>query len=392
MSGLMYQSNVDPSNMQEANKWYNWALQIAINSGDYEALWRNADKYQKTNFRTSPQMTAYGYIKELEGQSSNKNEKRETITTMKKMLKMWESKIESETKQKEESEKAFELLKESYIVPQVQNNVAYTSTQQNASTTSITTAKQIAHNKAVALQAQTKIDNAAQSSAFWALRSGEVSAASQMASPYSKQTIQGKQNYVIESQANRDKARVAAEKRTEEIQKARLEAAERNAQMISVSENTKVMPSYDAQSQNYNNSVSNNNVNPAALYTPQPVNSNGNSQNSSVSGGVNVNANYNYATQMNDFSNQNPTGQVNMGQAPQPYGYTGGKSSIPIENEVNTSLLGGDIQHQESEINTNVGYLPEMNDPQDTIGFSQVGSAGIALAGIGALLLMGKIK
>ena len=175
-------------------------------------------------------------------------------------------------------------------------------------------------------------------------------------------------------------------------QSAREAAKARTAQMISVSENTKVMPSYDAQSQKFNNSISNNNVNPASLFTPQPVNSNGNSQNSSVSGGINVNANYNYATDMNNFQTANPTGQVNMGQAPQGWGYTGGKSSIPFENEVKTSLLGGDIQHQESEINTNVEYLPEMNDPQDTIGFSQIGSVGVAVAGLGALLLMGKIK
>ena len=269
--------------------------------------------------------------------------------------------------------------------------MAYTSTQQNASTTSISSAKQMAHNAAVRLQNQTKIDNAAQSAYMFALRSGEVSAASQMASPYSKQVIQGKQNYVIESQVNRDKARVAAELVTEAIQKERTRSESRTAQMISVSENTTNIPSYDAQSQNFNNSISNNNVNPAALYTPQPVNNNNNSQNSSVSGGVNVNANYNYATQMNDFQNQNPTGQVNMGQAAQGWGYTGGKSSIPFENEVKTSLLGGDIQHQESDINTNVSYLPEMNDPQDTIGSSiNLGGAGIALAGIGALLLMGK--
>ena len=185
-----------------------------------------------------------------------------------------------------------------------------------------------------------------------------------------------------------NRARETAEFRTAQTQTARTRSVQRTAQMISVSENTTNIPSYDAQSQNFNNSVSNNNVNPAALYTPQPVNSNNNSQNSSVSGGVNVNANYNYATQMNDFQNQNPTGQVNMGQAAQPWGYTGGKSSIPIDNEVKTSLLGGDIQHQESDINTNVSYLPEINDPQDTIG--SIGGAGIALAGIGALLLMGK--
>ena len=173
----------------------------------------------------------------------------------------------------------------------------------------------------------------------------------------------------------------------EKNQVERTRSAARTAQSISVSENTTVMPSYDAQSQNFNNSVSNNNVNPASLFTPQPVNNNNNSQNSSVSGGINANANYNYATQMNDFQNQNPTAQVNMGQAPEGYGYTGGESSIPFENEVKTSLLGGDIQHQESEINTNVGYLPEMNDPQDTIKKVAIGGVGIAGVGIGALLL-----
>jgi hypothetical protein len=260
-----------------------------------------------------------------------------------------------------------------YIVEQVENNVV----------------TQLEHNAAVRRQQAANAANASQSAYMFALRSGDVSAAAQMANPYSKQSFQGSQNYVIEARADRDKARVAAEKRTAELQKARLQAAEKAAQMISVSENTKVMPSYDAQSQKFNNSISNNNVNPSALYTPQPVNSDNNSQNSSVSGGINANANYNYATQMNDFQNSNPTGQVNMGQSAQGWGYTGGKSSIPFENEVKTSLLGGDIQHQESEINTNVGYLPEMNDPQDTIGFS-LGGAGVAIAGIGALLLMGK--
>ncbi len=192
----------------------------------------------------------------------------------------------------------------------------------------------------------------------------------------------------LEEKNQVERAILAEKQRAEQLE------ASKAAQMISVSENTKVMPSYDAQSQKFNNSISNNNVNPAALFTPQPVNSSGNSQNSSVSGGINVNANYNYATAMNDYQTANPTEQVNMGQAPQGYGYTADKSSIPFENEVKTSLLGGDIQHQESEINTNVEYLPDMNDPQDTIGFSfsQIGSVGIAVAGLGALLLMGKIK
>ena len=50
--------------------------------------------------------------------------------------------------------------------------MVYTSSQYNAANTVISSPLQKLHNKAVALQAQTKLDNAAQSSAFWALRSG----------------------------------------------------------------------------------------------------------------------------------------------------------------------------------------------------------------------------
>ena len=224
-----------------------------------------------------------------------------------------------------------------------------------------------------------------------ALRSGNIGLATALSNPQTKQSYSGKKStvnlktfvkeagYTIENHGSIPNSIFSGSSTKS--------AARTAAEMISVSENTKVMPSYDAQSQKFNNSISNNNVNPAALYTPQPVNTNGNSQNSSVSGGINANANYNYATQMNDFQNSNPTGQVNMGQAPQGWGYTGGKSSIPFENEVKTSLLGGDIQHQESEINTNVGYLPEMNDPQDTVKKVAIGGVGIAGVGIGALLL-----
>ena len=247
------------------------------------------------------------------------------------------------------------------------------------------------HNAAVRRQQAANAANATQSSAFWALRSGgKAEAAAQMKNPISTQTFYTRQGtYVVEG-AGKSAARIAAEKRSEEIQQAKLAAAAHHAYMISISENSKTMPNSDAQTQ-YNNIVSNNNVNPPSLFTPQPVNSNGNSQNSSVSGGINVNANYNYATQMNDFQNQHHNSQVNHGQAPQSY-YTAGKSSIPIENEVKTSLLGGDIQHQESDINTNVEYRPVMNDPQDTIKKFSLGGAGIAVAGIGALLLMGKMK
>jgi len=273
-----------------------------------------------------------------------------------------------------------------YIVERVENNVV----------------TQLEHNAAVRRQQAANAANTAQSAAFWALRSGgKAEAAAQMANPISTQTFNTKQGtYVVEGRSTSGDARAAAEQRTLDLalekQRQQKEQTLRMARinaMISISENNNNLPHYDAQNQRSNNNISNNNVNPAALFTPQPVNSNNNSQNSSVSGGINANANYNYATAMNDFQTANPTGQVNMGESAQAWGYTAGKSSIPIENEVKTSLLGGDIQHQESDINTNVSYLPEMNDPQDTIGSSiNLGGAGIAIAGLGALLLMGKIK
>lgn len=283
--------------------------------------------------------------------------------------------------------------------------MAYTSTQQNALTTIVSTPKQMAHNAAVRLQNQTKIDNAAQKAYSMALRAGgKAEAAAQMANPYSTQTIHSAKQgtYVVEGRSTSGDARAAAEKRTLDLAlaknaKLKAEQAARdraNAIMISTSNNSSQIATDFSDTSKY--LVHNNNVNPAALYTPQPVNVTGTSQNSSVSGGVNVDANYNFATQMNDWLNANPTSQVNMGQSPQPYGYTAGLSSIPKDNDVKSSILGGNGQHQETDVSTNAtAYNSSIPQPK-SVNYSQnlpaIGTTGIILAGAAALFLLGKRK
>ena len=190
--------------------------------------------------------------------------------------------------------------------------------------------------------------------------------------------------------------------RAAQTQTARTQAQARTAQMISVSENSNVMPN-DAQTQktiqrvNYTdsskyvvhgaNDISNNNVNPASLYPVQPVNVTGQGQSSTVSGGLNVNANYNYATAMNEYQTANPLSSINLGTPRYEENFTGGLSSVPKDNDVKTSLLGGDIQHQETDVNASV-------QPNN---FSQslvvAGSSIVPLAGIGLLAyFMGKRK
>ena len=283
--------------------------------------------------------------------------------------------------------------------------MAYTSTQQNALTTIVSTPKQMAHNAAVRLQNQTKIDNAAQKAYSMALRAGgKAEAAAQMANPYSTQTIHSAKQgtYVVEGRDTSGDARAAAEQRTLDLAlaknaKLKAEQAARdraNAIMISTSNNSSQIATDFSDTSKY--LVHNNNVNPAALYTPQPVNVTGTSQNSSVSGGVNVDANYNFATQMNDWLNANPTSQVNMGQSPQPYGYTAGLSSIPKDNDVKSSILGGNGQHQETDVSTNAtAYNSSIPQPK-SVNYSQnlpaIGTTGIILAGAAALFLLGKRK
>ena len=238
------------------------------------------------------------------------------------------------------------------------------------------------HQAALNRQKQAQADNAAQSSAFWALRAGgKVEAAAQMANPISTQTynIRGEEIIVL-GKGIKSEARIAAEKRSEEIQAELQYANARNAQMISVADNSKNLPNFDAQNQIYQVS-SNNVVNPSSLFPNQPVVTNGQSQNSTMDYGVNTNANYNDATAMNDYQSANPNSSVNHGQTVNPAYYTAGLSSIPYDNDTSTSLLGGDIQHQESDVNTNLEYeLPLSQQSQSNVNWADKTSLGIATA------------
>jgi hypothetical protein len=65
-------------------------------------------------------------------------------------------------------------------------------------------------------------------------------------------------------------------------------------------------------------------------------------------------------------------------------------TSIPKNNQVQTRNLGGNNQRQETDSDTNV-------EKQSTLDYtdytpSLVGSTGIVLAGLAALLLLGKRK
>ena len=188
------------------------------------------------------------------------------------------------------------------------------------------------------------------------------------------------------------KAARTAAFRAAQTQTARQSMQARTAKMISVAENEKNLPNFDAQSEPYNQ---NNNVNPSALYTNQPVNVTGQTKSSVMDYGLNTNANYNYATAMNDYQTANPAGSINLGQTVnEPY-FTAGLSSVPDDNEVKTSLLGGDIQHQETDVNTNLEYeLPLSQQSTKNVNWAQgitAGSSIVPLAGIGLLsYFMGK--
>jgi len=189
-----------------------------------------------------------------------------------------------------------------------------------------------------------------------------------------------------------NRARETAEFRAAQTQTARTKSQARTAQMISVSENEKNLPNFDAQSEQFNQ---NNNVNPSALYTNQPVNVTGQTKSSVMDYGLNTNAKYNYATALNDYQTANPLQSVNLGQTVnEPY-FTAGLSSVPDDNEVKTSLLGGDIQHQETDVNTNLEYeLPLAQQSTKNVNWANsitAGSAIVPIAGIGLLsYFMGK--
>jgi hypothetical protein len=190
-----------------------------------------------------------------------------------------------------------------------------------------------------------------------------------------------------------NRARVTAEFRAAQHQTARQAAQERTAQMQSVADNSTNLPNFDSQNQIYDSSR-NNVVNPSSLFPNQPVNVQGTSRNSTLKYGINTNANYNNATAMNDFTSANPNSEINLGKTVNPAYYTAGLSSVPYNNETNTDLLGGDIQHQETDVNTNLEYEKSLSQQsQSNVNWAQnlsIGSSLIPLAAIGALYFMGK--
>mgnify|MGYP001574608226 FL=1 len=157
---------------------------------------------------------------------------------------------------------------------------------------------------------------------------------------------------------------------------------------ISVTNNSQVMPDFMAQSEQWNRNSTNL---PSALYPNQKVITNGQGQNSTMRYGINTNANFNNATAMNDFIDANPTLDINAGYNPQPY-FNYGLSSAPAANDVQTDTLGGDIQHIETDSNTNVEYeKPLSKQNKSNVNWAESGtlSVGLAAAALGGALYLG---
>ena len=158
--------------------------------------------------------------------------------------------------------------------------------------------------------------------------------------------------------------------------------------MISTTNESQVMPDFVAQSEQWNRNSTNL---PSALYPNQKVITNGQGQNSTMRYGINTNANFNNATAMNDFVAANPTLDINAGYNPQPY-FNYGLSSAPAANDVQTDTLGGDIQHIETDSNTNVEYeKPLSKQNKSNVNWAESGtlSVGLAAAALGGALYLG---
>ena len=158
--------------------------------------------------------------------------------------------------------------------------------------------------------------------------------------------------------------------------------------MISTTNNSQVMPDFMAQSEQWNRNSTNL---PSALYPNQKVITNGQGQNSTMRYGINTNANFNNATAMNDFVAANPTLDINAGYNPQPY-FNYGLSSAPESNDVQTDTLGGDIQHIETDSNTNVEYEKQLSQQDESnVNWAESGtlSVGLAAAALGGALYLG---
>jgi hypothetical protein len=137
---------------------------------------------------------------------------------------------------------------------------------------------------------------------------------------------------------------------------------------------------------------------PNSLFSPQSINVTGSSAREiakereiQLKAGISSNLDLTSATSMNSWISSNPQREINMGKPAINYGVIADESSIPQDNEVQTQDLGGNIQRQETDVNTNV-------EGQSTLDYSlpqvttSLGTTGIVLAGIAALFLLGKRK
>ena len=157
---------------------------------------------------------------------------------------------------------------------------------------------------------------------------------------------------------------------------------------INITNNSQVMPDFIAQSEQWNRNSTNL---PSALYPNQPVNITGQSESSVMVYGINTNANFNNATAMNDFVSANPTLDINAGYSSEPY-FNYGQSSAPAANDVQTDIIGGDIQHIETDVNTNVEYeksLSQQDESNVNWADKNIGTIGIAAAALGGALYFG---
>ena len=157
---------------------------------------------------------------------------------------------------------------------------------------------------------------------------------------------------------------------------------------INITNNSQVMPDFIAQSEQWNRNSTNL---PSALYPNQPVNITGQSESSVMVYGINTNANFNNATAMNDFVSANPTLDINAGYSSEPY-FNYGQSSAPAANDVQTDIIGGDIQHIETDVNTNVEYekpLSKQDESNVNWADKNIGTIGIAAAALGGALYLG---
>ena len=215
------------------------------------------------------------------------------------------------------------------------------------------------HQAALNLQKITQIENKAQQEYFKNLTIGNISIAEALLSPRTEQSYFN------------------------------------SGQSVDVSGTSINLPQFIAQA-GYD--VAQPEVIPDSLFSPQSINVTGSSAREIVKereiqlkAGISSDLDLTSATSMNSWISTNPEREINMGKPTINYGVIANESSIPQDNEVQTQNLGGNIQRQETDVNTNV-------ETQSTLDYSlpqvatSLGATGIILAGLAALFLLGKKK